>query len=99
VLWGLDGGVSDGEEAWVLFIGSLRRFGRRKIGGGASPAKALLGAGPWWPARISALNGVVGQRDGSGRRWDNSGGRRDSSGSRHGGGGDLGGARLAAVWR
>jgi hypothetical protein len=34
-LWGLGAEVRDGEEAWGLFIGSLRRFGQRKIGGGA----------------------------------------------------------------
>jgi hypothetical protein len=27
VLWGINGGVRDGEVAWVLFIGGLRRFG------------------------------------------------------------------------
>jgi hypothetical protein len=57
-LWGLGGEVRDNKEAWGLFIGSLRRFGQRKIGGGARRRRRCLG-----PAGIP----VVGRRDDSGR--------------------------------
>jgi hypothetical protein len=40
---GLGGEVRNGEEAWGAFIGSLRPFGRRNIGGGFSRRRRCSG--------------------------------------------------------
>jgi hypothetical protein len=79
-----------------LLIAGVRRFGGEIF--------VLVGAlaGPWWPAGIP----VAGRWDGSCRvtRWLGGDGTTQAGGGTVQaavveGGGELGGARLAAVWR